>query len=62
VHDASRVRDFLAKKSITKMYQPPYSPDLTPTILVLSKTKKKSLKGQRLADIPNIQSNMTSLL
>jgi hypothetical protein len=30
VHDALRVREFLAKKSITKMDHPSYSPDLTP--------------------------------
>jgi hypothetical protein len=28
VHDALRVCEFLAKKSITKMGHPPYSPDL----------------------------------
>jgi transposase len=30
--DALRVREFLSKKSITKMGHPPYSPDLTPAI------------------------------
>jgi histone-lysine N-methyltransferase SETMAR len=29
-HDALRVREFLAKKSTTKMDHPPYSPDLAP--------------------------------
>jgi hypothetical protein len=29
-YDALRVREFLAKKSITKMDNPPYSPDLAP--------------------------------
>jgi hypothetical protein len=29
-HDALRVREFLAKKSITKVDHPPYSPDLVP--------------------------------
>jgi transposase len=29
-HDALRVREFLVKKSITKMYHPFYSPDLAP--------------------------------
>jgi histone-lysine N-methyltransferase SETMAR len=29
-HDALRVREFLAKNSITKMDHPPYSPDLAP--------------------------------
>jgi hypothetical protein len=31
-HDALRVREFLAKNSITKMAHPPYSPDLTTAI------------------------------
>jgi hypothetical protein len=44
-----RVLEFLATKSITKMDHPPYSPDL-------------ALKGQRFADIPDIQLNMTALL
>jgi hypothetical protein len=29
-HDVLRDREFLAKKSITKMGHPPYSPDLVP--------------------------------
>jgi len=29
-HDALRVREFLAKNSITKMDLPPYLPDLVP--------------------------------
>jgi histone-lysine N-methyltransferase SETMAR len=29
-HDALSVREFLAKKSVTKMDHPPYSPDLPP--------------------------------
>ena len=44
-HDALRVREFLAKNSITKMDQPPYSPGLAPLrFLALSKIKN-SLKG-----------------
>jgi len=40
-HDALRVREFLAKKSITKMDQLPYSRDLAPLrFLALSKVKK----------------------
>jgi histone-lysine N-methyltransferase SETMAR len=62
-HDnALRVREFLAKKSITKMDHPPYSPDLTPCDLWLfTKLKKNVLKGQRFADIPDIQHNVTLL-
>jgi hypothetical protein len=32
VHDVLSVREILAKKSATKMDQPPYSPDLAPVI------------------------------
>jgi len=40
-HDALRVREFLAKNSITKMDHPPYSPELSPLrFLALSKIKK----------------------
>jgi histone-lysine N-methyltransferase SETMAR len=40
-HDVLRVREFLAKKSITKMDHPPYSPDLAPLrFSALSKIKK----------------------
>jgi len=41
-HDAFRVREFLAKNSITKMDHPPYSTDLAPCVefLALSKIKK----------------------
>jgi hypothetical protein len=39
-HDELRIRKFLAKKSITKMDHPPYSPDLAPCDLALSKIKK----------------------
>jgi hypothetical protein len=31
-HDALRVREFMAKNSVTKMDYPPYSPDLAPAI------------------------------
>jgi hypothetical protein len=40
-HDALRVREFLAKKSITKMDHPPYSPDSAPSdIWLFAKLKK----------------------
>jgi transposase len=39
-HIVLRVREFLAKISITKMDHPPYSPDLAPYDLALSKIKK----------------------
>jgi len=59
--DALRVREFLAKNSITKMDHPPYSPDLAPLrFLALSKLKNV-LKGKRFADLSDIQRNMKTL-
>jgi transposase len=58
-HDALRVRKFLAKKSITKMENPPYSPELAPCNFWLFPKLKNALKGQRFADIPDIQYNVT---
>jgi hypothetical protein len=48
-HDALRVREFLAKKSNTKMDHPPYSVDLTPGDFCLFPKLKNALKGQRFA-------------
>jgi hypothetical protein len=55
-----RVRVFLAKKSITKMGHSPYSPDLAPCYFWLFAKLKNALKGQRFADIPDIQRNVTT--
>jgi transposase len=60
-HDVLRVREFLAKKSITKIYYPPYSPDLAPCGFWLFPKLKNALNGQRFADIPDIQRNVTLL-
>jgi hypothetical protein len=59
LYEALRVRKFLAKKSITKMDHPPYSPDLDPSDFWLSPKLKSTLKGQRFADI---NYNVTMLL
>jgi len=63
-HDALRVREFLAKNSITKMDPPPYSTDLAPCdFWLFPKLKKKNgLKGQRFADLSDIQRNVKTLL
>jgi hypothetical protein len=50
-----RVREFLAKKLITKMDYPPYSPDLAPCDFWLFPKLKKVLKGQRFTGIPDNQ-------
>jgi hypothetical protein len=41
------------------MDHPPYSPDLAPWDFWLFPKLKNSLKGQRFADLPDIQSNVT---
>jgi len=57
-HDALRVREFLAKNSITKMDHPTYSPDLAPCNFGLLPKLKNALKGQRFADLSDIQRNV----
>jgi transposase len=56
-----RVREFLAKKPIMKMGQPPYSPNLAPAIFGFPKLKNTP-KQRRFSDIPDIQQNGTTLL
>jgi hypothetical protein len=41
------------------MDHPPYSPDLVPCDFWLFPKLKTALKGQRLANIPDIQRNVT---
>jgi len=59
-HDALRVSEFLAKNSITKMDNPPYSPGLVPCDFWLFPKLKNVLKGQRFADLSDIQLNVKS--
>jgi histone-lysine N-methyltransferase SETMAR len=47
-HDALRVREFMAKNSITKMDHPPYSPDLTPCEFWLFPILKKCPEGTKI--------------
>jgi histone-lysine N-methyltransferase SETMAR len=61
-HNALRFREFLAKTSITEMDYPPYSPDLAPCDFWLFPKLKNALKGQRFADLSDIQSNVKTLL
>jgi histone-lysine N-methyltransferase SETMAR len=62
VHDVLRVREFLAKNSITKMDHPPYSHDLAPCDFWLFPKLKNALKGQTFADLSDIQRNVKMLL
>ena len=57
-HDALRFREFLAKNSITKMDNPPYSPDLAPCDFWLFQKLKNALKGQRFSALSDIQHNV----
>jgi hypothetical protein len=47
-HDALSVPDFLAKKSITKMDHPPYSPDLAPSDFYLFPKLEKFPEGVKV--------------
>jgi hypothetical protein len=57
-----RTHDILAKTSIIKMTHPPYSPDLASCDFWLFPKLRNALNGQRFADNPDIQRNMTTLL
>jgi hypothetical protein len=52
----------LAKKPVTKMEHAPYSSDSPLRFSALSKIKKNTLKGYRLADSPDFQLNVETLL
>jgi len=60
-HDVLRVREFLAKNSMTKMDHPTYSPDF-PCDFWLFPKLKNALKGQRFADLSDTQCNVKTLL
>jgi histone-lysine N-methyltransferase SETMAR len=62
-NDALRVREFLAKNSITKMDHPPYSPDLAPCdCWLFPKFKKKSPERTRFSDLFDFHRNVKTLL
>jgi histone-lysine N-methyltransferase SETMAR len=46
-HKVLSVKQFVAKKSITEMEHPPYSPDLAPNDFCLFPKIKSALKGRR---------------
>jgi len=58
-HDALRVPKFLAKNSITKMDHPPYSSDLARCNFWLFPKLKNAPKGQRFAELSDIQHDVT---
>jgi histone-lysine N-methyltransferase SETMAR len=61
-HDALRVCEFLAKKSVTEMYHPTYPPDLGPCDFWLFSKLRNTLTGHRFTDIADIQPNVTTLV
>jgi hypothetical protein len=61
-HDTLRACEVVAKKSITKMDHPPYSPDIVFCDFWLLPKLKTALKEQRFVDIPDIQRNLITLL
>ncbi len=50
---------FLAKKNITVLHHPPYSPDLAPADYFLFSRLKIHLKGHRFDDVSAIQKAVT---
>jgi histone-lysine N-methyltransferase SETMAR len=63
-HDALRVREFLAKKSNTKMDHPPYSPDLAPCdFCFFAKLKNALNSGKRFARLfPAVTHRLTKCI
>jgi len=61
-HDALRFRNFMAKNPVTKMDHPPYSLDLAPCNFWVFPKLKNVLKGQRFADLSDIQHNVEKSL
>jgi len=61
-HTAISVNEFLAKKGISVVPQPPYSPDLSPCDFFLFPKLKFHLKGHHLGTVDNIQKVVTDQL
>jgi hypothetical protein len=61
-HDTPAVREFLAKKSISKVEHPPYLPVLVLCDFWLFPKLKTALKGHRFSDIADIQGHVTAIL
>ena len=58
-HSLSFVQQFLAKRKIVQLRQPPYSPDIAPCNFSMFPELKIALIGKRFDDIETIQSNAT---
>lgn len=61
-HNALSIREFLAKKNIAVLEQPPYSPDLAPCDFFLFPKLKEVMKGTRFDDAEDIKKAVTTEL
>ncbi|KAG5306013.1 MOS1T transposase, partial [Acromyrmex insinuator] len=61
-HTAILVAQFLAKRKVTVITHPPYSPDLAPADFFLFPKLKNAMKGDRFDDVPDIQRNVTRIM
>jgi len=61
-HTAISVIEFLAKKGIAVVPQPPYSPDLSPCDFFLFQKLKFHLKGCHFGTVENIEKAVTDQL
>ncbi len=61
-HSAAIVELFLAKKGVTQLSRPPYSPDLIPLDYFTFPKLKLELKGNHYASIEDIQKSVTMKL
>jgi hypothetical protein len=56
------VKDFLAEINVTTLEHPPYSLDLAPADFYLFRRLKSALKGRRLCNVTDINTNATEEL
>ena len=61
-HASIVVKEFLAKRKIPTLPQPPYSPDLAPADFFLFPRLKSCMKGQHVGTIENVQAAVTTIL
>ena len=61
-HTAISVIEFLAKKGIPVVPQPPYSPDLSPCVFFLFPKLNFHLKGRHFGTVENIEKAVTDQL
>lgn len=61
-HTAFSITEFLTRKNIPVVPQPPYSPDLSPCDFFLFPKLKSCLKGHHFGTIENIKKNVTDQL